>query len=75
MGFEYAENAISEEPQIIRAARMFDEAQNDLENLKLQQRKIGEAIKSAQEKMNEAAANIRSCIDISAVAAEVRAMR
>ena len=72
--YDYEETAptkaVSDEPEIIRAARMFDEAANDLDNLRAQQKKIGETIKMAQEKMNEAASCIRSCIDISAVAAE-----
>lgn len=72
MNFDYAEKADPGESQIVRYARMFDEASNDLDNLKAQQRKIGEAVKAAQEKMNEAASGIRSCLDITTVAAEAR---
>ena len=69
MGFErdetiYTTKAVDEEPDIIRAARMFDEAQRNLENMKQQRKKIDDAMRGAQEQMNEAAARLRSHIDI-----------
>ena len=43
---------------------MFDEAQRNLENMKQQRKKIDDAMRGAQEQMNEAAARLRSHIDI-----------
>jgi predicted transcriptional regulator len=52
-----------EEPQIVRVARHFDEAQRELQMLHQQREKISIAAQEAQQRLNEAAAHLRALID------------
>lgn len=51
------------EPDIVRAARVFDEARRALDHLQLERQKIDEAMKDAQDRMNESAKHIRALIE------------